>query len=112
MVTPERRRSRDSGEISHLVGLECGWVSKAAAEDGDEERADAVEGEPGDAELGGELVSPSEEEIGDEGHRGVRVGGEPLDNGLLEFGECIDEGVVSSVADLTEIFCTCRNVWV
>lgn len=112
MIPPERRRSRDSGEISHLLGLECGWVSKTAVEHGGEERADAVKCDSGDAELGSELVSPSEEEIGDEGHRGVRVGGEPLDNGLLEFRECIDEGVVSSVADLTKILCTCRNVWV
>lgn len=57
-------------------------------------------------------MSPSEEEIGDEGDRGVRVGGEPLNNLWFEFRECVDEGVVSGVADITDVFCTGGDVWV
>lgn len=71
-----------------------------------------MKGEPGDGESESELVSPSEEEIGDEGHRGVRVGLEPLDDWGLEFGECGDEGVVSGVAEFTDVFCTGGDVGV
>lgn len=78
----------------------------AAREDVVEEGSDGVKRDPGDGELRGELVSPAEEEIGDEGCRGVRVGGEPVDYLGLEFGEGIDEGVVSGVADLTNVFCS------
>lgn len=76
----------------------------AAREDGGEEGSDAVKRDPGDVELGGELVSPAEEEIVDEGCRRLRVCGEPVDYLGLEFGEGIDEGVVSGVADLTNMF--------
>lgn len=61
------------------------WILPAVVENGVEERANAIKGYSGDGELGGELVSPSEEEIGDEGDRRVRVGAEPLDYFWLEF---------------------------
>jgi len=38
------------------------------------------------------------------------VGCEPVDNFWLEFGEGVDEGVVSSVADLTDVLCASGDV--
>lgn len=78
----------------------------AAREDSGEEGGDGVKGDPGDGELVGELLSPAEEEFGEEGRRGIRVGGEPVDYLGLEFGEGVDEGVVSGVANLTNVFCS------
>lgn len=60
--------------------------------------------------MGSELLSPTEEEIGDECYRRVTVGCEPVDNFWLEFGEGVDEGVVSSVADLTDVLCASGDV--
>lgn len=57
-------------------------------------------------------MSPTKEEIRDECNRGVRVGVKPVDDWSLEFGEGVNERIVSGVTDITDIFCTFRYFWV
>ena len=86
MLIPERRRSGHAGKLHRRPGPDQSRrVGPTAVEEGGQEGGAGLKGEPGDAELGGELVSPAEEEIGDEGHRGVTVGPEPLDDWGLEL---------------------------
>ena len=63
--------------------------------------------------MAGQLRSPPKEEIGNDGNRGIRVGLEPLNNGILKFGQGTDEGVVTGVADISNILYTGRQqrVW-
>lgn len=112
MVSRKRRRSGDSWEINSFLRTEELWILHASVDDGGQERAYGVEGDSLDAESGGELVSPAEEEIGDECDWGVGVVCEPFDDWVLEIGEGVYEGVVSDVADFTDVFCTRGDVWV
>lgn len=57
-------------------------------------------------------MSPTKEEIRDECNRGIRVGVKPVDNWSLEIGEGVNERIVSSVTDMTDIFCILRYFWV
>lgn len=41
----------------------------------------------GDAQFGGQVVGPAEEEIGDDGNGGIKVGVEPVGNWVLKVGE-------------------------
>ncbi|KAI4314040.1 hypothetical protein L6164_026983 [Bauhinia variegata] len=59
-----------------------------------------------DTELVGELQGPSQEEIGDEGNGRRRVRLEPVDNRILEFRQGVDDGVVSFVADFSDVLYT------
>ncbi|PON79792.1 hypothetical protein PanWU01x14_010240 [Parasponia andersonii] len=61
------------------------------------------EGDPGDINPAGQVECPPEEEVGDKGNRGIWVGLEPLDNGVLELAEGVDDGDVSGVADVPDI---------
>lgn len=44
----------------------------------------------GDMEIGGEVEGPAEEEVGDEGRRGVGLGFGPEEDGGAEGGEGAD----------------------
>lgn len=62
--------------------------------------------------MAGKLEGPSEEEIRDNGDRGRRVGLEPLDYWDLKLRESADEGIVSSVAELPDVFDAGRDLGV
>lgn len=73
-------------------------------EQGDDESSGGVENDPRDPEAGGDVVRPAEEEIGEEGGGGVRVGGAPLDYGISEVAEGGHDGDVAVVADVFDVF--------
>lgn len=78
-------------------------------EHGDEESSGAVENNPRDSELCSEAVGPAEEEIGEDGHRWVRVGVEPLDDGILELAESGHDRNVAVVTDVFDVLDAGRN---
>lgn len=64
----------------------------------------AVENDPRDAEVVGQVVGPAEEEIREDGHRGVVVGLEPLDYWVLELREGYNHRNVAGVAEILDVF--------
>lgn len=79
-------------------------------QDGEQESAGGEETDSGHVELVGELQSPTQEEIGDDGNRWVSVGLEPLDNWVAELGQGVDDGDVASVADVPDVLYAWREV--
>lgn len=71
-----------------------------------------VEDDPRNSEAISQVVGPSEKEVGEEGRRGVRVGVEPADYGILEFGESGHDRKVSMVADVFDVLDGGRDRWV
>lgn len=49
-------------------------------------------------------MGPAEEEIGEDGNRWIRGGVEPVDDWVLELGECVDDGKISMVSDVFDVF--------
>lgn len=81
-------------------------------EGSDDECSGRVEDDPRNPEAMSQVVGPAEEEIGEEGCRGVGVGAEPLDYGVLEFAESRHDWDVSMVADVLDVLDAGRDGWV
>lgn len=77
-----------------------------------DESSGRVENDPRDSEVVSDVVSPPEEEIGEEGGGGIRVGGAPLDYGISELTEGGHDGDVAVVADIFDVFDAGREGWV
>ena len=90
-------------EINGGQRTDLAKLSQAGVEDGGEEGAGGEEGETGDVDLAGEVLRPAEEEVGEESRRGVRVGGEPAEDGVMEVCEGVDDGEVAGVAEVLDV---------
>lgn len=77
-----------------------------------EESLGRAEGDPRNPQAMSQVVGPAEEEIGEEGRRGVRVGVEPLDYGVLEFAQSRHDWDVSMVSDVLDVLDAGRDGWV
>lgn len=93
-------------------GFERFVVRPEMIEASNEESCGRVEGDPRNPKANSQVVGPAEEEIGEEGCRGVRVGVEPLDYGVLEFAESCHDWDVSMVADVLDVLDARRDGWV
>ncbi|CAN6549336.1 unnamed protein product [Malus baccata var. baccata] len=56
--------------------------------------------------LAGQGQGPAEEEVGDDGGRGVGVGVEPVDDGVVEVGEGVDNGEIAAGANILDVLDT------
>lgn len=102
MLPTELWRTRDILEPPD--GMLRVGVGPEGVEDVVQEGSARVETDSGDSEGVRKPTSPSKEEVGEKSDRGVGVRLEPLDYGILEFGEGRDKGYVSMVSDVLDVF--------
>lgn len=87
MVSWKTRRIRQILKDGDLLRTNERQMTGYMVKNGGQESSCGEKRDLGDAQFVGEVVGPAEEEIGDDGDGGIRVGVEPVGNWVLELSE-------------------------